>query len=149
MLTDITGDLFDPAHRFEAIGHGVNLHGVMGAGIAVRVRTEFPGIMLPYRVACRTGELTIGGFQAYEAPNGQVVYNLASQVDPGPDARYDAVEASVAGALADCTARGITRLALPQIGSDIGGLEWDNVHEILARLSDESGVDITAVTFAG
>lgn len=56
----------------------------MGAGIAKTISSRWPGIMGPYRDACRNGGLELGGMQRYEDPDGTVIYNLASQDQPGP-----------------------------------------------------------------
>lgn len=40
--SEIYGDLLDPIHGFQVIGHGVNLQGVMGAGIENRSKIDGP-----------------------------------------------------------------------------------------------------------
>ena len=150
MFSEITGDLFDPAHGFEAIGHGVNLKGVMGAGIAKTVSDRYPAIMEPYRRACRSGELALGGHQMWEAPDGLLVVNLATQQDLGRDARLWAVEQSVRSALDDLVGRGVSRFGVPQLGCGIGGLDWDAVSAVLeqeAVLWDD--IELVAVTWDG
>lgn len=149
MFTEITGDLFDPAHGFEAIGHGVNLKGVMGAGIAKTVRDRYPAIMEPYRRACRTGELHLGGYQVWEAPDGLLVVNLATQQDLGRDARLWAVADSVYSALDDLEGRGVRRFGVPQLGAGIGGLDWDDVRTWLEKASTDRDIELVAVTWAG
>lgn len=135
-LTQVSGDLLDPAWGFDAIGHGVNLHGIMGAGIAKTISARWPGVMGPYRTACRNGGLELGGWQHYKDPSGAVVYNLASQDQPGRNARLSAVRTSVEGAVTDCENRGYETLGLPQIGCGIGGLEWNDVRDVLVEIAD-------------
>lgn len=147
MFTEITGDLFDPAHGFDAVGHGVNMHGVMGAGIAKTISTRWPNIMAPYRHACRT-TLALGGYQRYVDEDGTVIYNMATQVNPGAEARISAVVAALGAVVTDCENRGYRTLGLPQIGCGIGGLDWTKVRgwmEYVAATSDT--VDIVAVTY--
>ncbi|MBX3285811.1 MAG: macro domain-containing protein [Acidimicrobiales bacterium] len=146
-MREIIGDLLDPAHGFGAIGHGVNLKGRMGAGIAATISARWPGILPPYVEACRSGELALGGFQRYEDPDGTVIYNLASQVQPGRDARLDAVESAVAAALVDCDERDAPTLALPQIGAGIGGLDWVEVRERLAAASIGHRCELVLVAY--
>ena len=139
-LREVTGNLLDRRNGLVAIGQGVNLRGVMGAGLAGQIRRLCPDIYLPYRTACRDGSLRLGGYHVYETPGGRLIYNLASQFEPGPDARLDAIGQSVTAALADCAARGIDRLGLPRIGSGIGRLDWRLVRRELARAAATSEV---------
>lgn len=147
MFTEITGDVFDPAHGFDAVGHGVNLKGVMGAGIAKTVSTRYPAIMEPYRRACSTGELALGGHQVWEAPDGLLIVNLATQQELGRDARLWAVADSVRSALDDLADRGVERFGVPQLGAGIGGLEWSTVRTCLQEVSVGHPVELVAVTW--
>jgi O-acetyl-ADP-ribose deacetylase (regulator of RNase III) len=147
MFTEITGDVFDPAHGFDAVGHGVNLKGVMGAGIAKTVSTRYPAIMEPYRQACSSGELALGGHQTWEAPDGLLIVNLATQDDLGRDARLWAVADSVRSALDDLEVRGARRFGVPQLGCGIGGLDWPRVRACLRDLAVGHPVELVAVTW--
>ena len=148
MFSEITGDVFDPAHGFDAVGHGVNLKGVMGAGIAKTVSTRYPAIMEPYRRACSTGELALGGHQVWEAPDGLLIVNLATQQELGRDARLWAVVSSIASALDDLEARGVRRFGVPQLGCGIGGLDWADVRDVLSSIGHERDhIELVAVTW--
>lgn len=81
------GDLFDS--EAAALGHGVNVDGLMGAGIAATFARTFPRLLLEYRAACRSEALQAGGMFPWRAPDGRWVYNLASQDRPGRRARLD------------------------------------------------------------
>ncbi len=127
------GDVFKTESAF--IGHGVNLHGVMGAGVARLVRENYPYAYELYKRACDEKSLELGSTQlCYSDDRG--ILNMATQVHPGPDARYDAVfDASMDAAvqIIEESAK-IDRspvLAIPQIGCGIGGLEWSKVQIVL------------------
>lgn len=154
MRIDTRGDLFavlddtDPA--VTAVGHGVNLCGVMGAGIAPLFARRFPGLLEGYRDACADGSLAIGGVHPHRHTDGRWVYNCATQVRPGRDARLDAIEAAVGAALAHAAAHGVTELLLPRIGAGIGGLGWDDVSGVLDGLAGlHDTVDVHVVTLPG
>lgn len=140
--TQMTGDLFELG--LPAIGHGCNTVGSMGAGIAREVRRRWPDCYREYAELCRAGRFTIGGFHAWEG-DGIVVYNLATQVRPGKDARLDAVRDAVTAALADARTRGIPRLGLPRVGAGIGGLDWSHVREVLLEVAADSPVELVVV----
>jgi O-acetyl-ADP-ribose deacetylase (regulator of RNase III) len=133
-MIEIHADLLDS--ELPAIGHGVNLRGVMGAGIAGQIRKRYPQLYIDYRA-----DLVSGGYTVFEAKN-QLIYNLASQVEPGANASLDLIDRSVASALWDVRCRELNVLGLPEIGCGIGGLVWDDVRFNLLQLEKWAGVQI-------
>lgn len=144
---EVEGDLFDPVWGFQAIGHGVNCMAVMGAGIAKQVAQKYPGVLRVYKDQCLAGNLKLGGYHGVMVSEDPlfIVFNLASQHLPGPNAEYQALTSAVGGALVDCAAMEISTLGLCQIGSGIGGLNWDVTSSILKTLVENTGVGITVV----
>ena len=97
-ITDQTGNIFTT--RAQAIGHGVNTKGVMGAGIAFSVRLMYPEVYLEYRELCESGELQPGDvYTALDENSGRYIVNLASQDAPGANARLEWLRASLSRAL--------------------------------------------------
>lgn len=143
------GDIFTTNAR--AIGHGVNLRGVMGAGIAAQFAKRFPDMLPGYRHACESGELYLGALMSWEVPSawGQSFYvlNIATQTDPGANADYKAVFDGVAQAVGWCGWMKFDTLALPRIGSGIGGLDEGIVESILLYHAQRTDVDIELWTY--
>lgn len=138
-VTERTGNLFDSTA--QALAHGVNTHGVMGAGIAAAFRAAHPAMYEAYRVECRSGRLSAGGMFAYHS-DGRWIYNVASQDRPGAHARLDWVASGVTAALVHAHRRGVDTLALPRIGCGIGGLTWPEVSTVVARCAADSPVAV-------
>jgi O-acetyl-ADP-ribose deacetylase (regulator of RNase III) len=132
-ITFITGDMFTTTQ--EAFGHGVNCQGVMGSGIAKLIKELFPGVLPAYQTALQTGKLKPGGMFPYQEPYGPIIFNLASQIKTGADARYELVAQSVLESFNFCERNRITGFALPRIGSDIGGLEWGNTVQVISDVA--------------
>jgi O-acetyl-ADP-ribose deacetylase (regulator of RNase III) len=144
MITHRTGDLF-ASTDLDALAHGCNCRGVMGAGIAVVFARRWPQMEQAYRQRCRAGQFTLGQCMAWQAPDGPMVYNLATQDRPGRHARLDAVVTSAEAMIEHARAHGIRRIGLPRIGAGIGGLRWDQVEQALATL-DSDGVELVVHT---
>ncbi|WP_432514290.1 macro domain-containing protein [Kineococcus sp. SYSU DK001] len=142
--THTTGDLF--ALDLPALAHGCNCRGSMAGGIARQFADRWPAMEQEYRRRCRAGEFTLGDVMPWVTGEGVVVYNLATQVERGADARLDAIEATVRTALADAAHRGLDRLGVPRLGAGIGGLAWADVREVLERAGRESAVELVVVT---
>lgn len=141
------GDLFTT--DAQAIGHGVNCAGLMGAGIAVKFREKFPEMYRYYLSLCQAGLLRPGSVYPYYTGDDVTVYNIASQASPGADARYPWLVTGVMKALESCETMGYDRLALPYIGAGIGGLDRDEVRKRLAECAEASPVDIELWDFKG
>jgi len=117
-----------------AFAHGVNIMGLMGGGIAHQVAVKYPMVESAYRDACKTRKLRIGGcFPVTTSRAGKpyLIYNLATQVEPGPHASLTSVDISVGRMVQDALDRGIDHIAMPRIGCGIGGLRWQDVMFIL------------------
>jgi O-acetyl-ADP-ribose deacetylase (regulator of RNase III) len=145
-----TGDIFTT--RARAIGHGVNTAGVMGAGIAVQFRDRFPDMYVKYRILCQEGHLTPGSTFVHTIPSAGgdlYVYNIASQNAPGPHAQLIWLRDGVRAALRNARENGVTLVALPRIGSGIGGLDEAQVEATLESLiAGFPGIDLELWTYA-
>jgi len=117
-----------------ALAHGVNIMGLMGGGIAYQIAREYPMVEVAYIAACKTRKLRIGGcFPVSTSKDDKpyVIYNLATQVEPGPCASLTAIDISVGRMVEHAKAHGIDHIAMPRIGCGIGGLRWQDVMFIL------------------
>jgi O-acetyl-ADP-ribose deacetylase (regulator of RNase III) len=128
------GDLFTT--DAQAMAHGCNLTGTMGAGIAKSFRNEYPAMYEIYREICMVGGFTPGTYYAYRAPDGKLIFNLFTQRYPGRDARCEWIESSLTKALNDHA--NLKSLALPQIGAGLGGLKWEDVQSTLERVASKT-----------
>jgi len=123
------GDLFGT--DAPALGHGVNCQGVMGSGIAVPFKERYPKNYNLYHAACSNKLLQPGEALVTQADGGPAIANIASQAQPGADARYDWAFSGFLDASLQLRALGLNRIAIPLIGCGIGGLEWPGVEYLL------------------
>lgn len=135
---EVTGNLFESLDKLDSIAHGVNCKGVMGAGIALEIKNRFRSTYLAYQQQCESLSLRPGMAYGYGESN-LVVWNLATQYIPGPDARLRWIAASVAKML-DYEEE--MTIGMPRIGCGIGGLQWPDVRTILKLLGDESSNEL-------
>lgn len=141
-----TGDLFSTTAG--AIGHGVNTKGVMGAGIALQFRKKFPAMFELYRDWCQEGDIEPADSMIwYDEPSNLLVCNIASQDLPGPHAKMEWLIPAVRVTLEHLEKLNIKTLALPRIGSGLGGLDETEVEAALTKLAESSTVDIELWTF--
>jgi O-acetyl-ADP-ribose deacetylase (regulator of RNase III) len=146
----VQGDLFDSPDR--AIGHGVNVFGMMGSGIALPMRKRFSLMHAIYVDDCLSGRLTPGRATVTRDTDtltfrDRLIVNIASQDQPGPSARYDWLAYGLDEALRKLTHLGETRLSLPKIGCGIGGLDWLAVEQII-RLVERAHPGFTITVYS-
>ena len=130
-----TGDLF--SSNLPALGHGVNLYGVMGSGIAPIIKARYPLVFAPYKKACDNKELTVGNMLPVLVDVNKWVFNLASQNQPGPNAQLGWLESSLTQSFIFAYQNNLEGFAIPRIGAGIGGLKWVDVIEIIERVGAE------------
>lgn len=131
-MIEINGDLF--TSDSTALGHGVNVEGLMGAGIAPYFARLFPQMYMDYRALCAAKLLHPGDVHVHTTLN-LTIYNIASQDRPGKHARLDWLLDGVDAALDHAQSVGHSVLAIPRIGCGIGGLQWLDVGRELESLS--------------
>jgi len=132
MIRDIQGDLFFHMGDYEAIAHGCNCRGLMGAGIAREVRRRWPhGMYRWYTCECTADNFMPGDIMPWFAPGLPILFNLATQDRPGAAAKTPWISQCFERLflLMDCM--DIATIAIPRIGCGIGGLNWENVKEAI------------------
>lgn len=124
------GDLFASGER--VIAHGCNCMGVMGAGVAKVVATKYPLAKRKYKAAVSAGVFNLGYAQfVLDEENDICIYNLATQKQPGKNATKWGVYLAFSNMYEHAAANNVTRIAIPKIGSGIGGMDWDDVVEMI------------------
>lgn len=147
MYSEHIGDIF--TSTADAIGHGVNCRGLMGAGIAKAVRAKMPDrFFADYQTLCTLydmqGDYSIG----VNDETGLTIVNLYTQIEPGANAEYRLLVAALTRFVAQNDSPlndahdYIKTLALPRIGCGIGGLDWKIVRQILRGFSEFIDIEV-------
>jgi len=132
----IAGDLFENAHHAQALAHGCNCQGTMGAGIAVGFRQRYPAMYAEYRRRCQAvpRQLNPGDVFLWKADDQPWVFNLATQEDyQRSRATTEAIERALQSMRAQADTAGIASIAMPRIGAGLGGLSWQQVRPLIER----------------
>lgn len=130
MLEIKKGNVF--SIKTDAIAHGANCIGEMGAGAALQFVHTYPSIFMPYAKACKElGPALLGTIQPIyiESANKWIV-NCFTQINKGKHAEYGAVSACFLRLDEFMLNHNLKTLSMPAIGCGFGGLKWVNVYSI-------------------
>lgn len=114
----------------EALVNTVNCVGVMGKGIALQFRDAFPENYKTYKAVCGRGELQPGVMLVHDLRrlhNPRYVINFPTKRHWRGKSRLEDIEAGLVALVAEVKKLGIRSIAIPPLGSGLGGLEWRQV----------------------
>jgi len=142
--------LGDVCHAEEQIiAHGCNMQGVMGAGVAKKIRAIFPEAYSDYRKSYLNDNLSLGKViftpvykqdfsEAYEI----IIANCITQryygrVENRQYVDYKAIQTCIRTIDEFCAANDIDSVAMPMIGCSHGGGDWNIISQIIESESYE------------
>lgn len=130
----------------EAIVNTVNCVGVMGRGIALQFKKAFPANFRAYALACDDGEVQPGRMFVFDTgafTNPRYIINFPTKRHWKGKSRIEDVESGLVALAKEVRERGIKSVAIPPLGSGLGGLDWDDVRpRIEAALRDVPDLDV-------
>jgi O-acetyl-ADP-ribose deacetylase (regulator of RNase III) len=133
----VSGDLFANRHNAQALAHGCNCQGSMGAGIAVGFRARYPEMYEEYRRRCKATprQFNVGDAWLWKADGRPWVFNLGTQEDYWRSrATYKAIESALTSMKTQADAEGVRTIAMPRVGAGYGGLSWNKVRAVTERV---------------
>lgn len=130
MIRYVQGDLF--ASQAQVLVNSVNCCGVMGAGIALEFKKRFPKMYRAYRRVCQKGELDIGRPFLWRGEDRWIL-NFPTKLHFVQSARLEYIERGLEWIVENYRQEGISSLAMPRLGTDLGRLPWPDVKTLLER----------------
>lgn len=134
MIEYKTGDLL--TEDVDAIVNTVNCVGVMGRGIALQFKKEFPDNFKAYAAACKHEEVRPGRMFVYETgelTNPRLIINFPTKRHWRGKSRMEDIESGLDALINVITKWNIQSIAIPPLGSDLGGLNWFQVRKKIEK----------------
>lgn len=120
----------------EALVNTVNCVGIMGRGIALQFRKAFPDNFKAYVAACRRREVQPGRmfiFETGQLTNPRYIINFPTKRHWKGKSRIGDIDAGLDALVKDILRLGIRSIAIPPLGSGLGGLNWSQVRPRIER----------------
>lgn len=145
MIEYTSGDILKS--EAEALVNTVNCVGIMGRGIALQFKKAFPDNFEAYAAACKRGEVVPGRMLVFETGRlvpPRFIINFPTKRHWRGKSRLADIETGLAALVDVIRERDIHSIALPPLGSGLGGLEWGDVRaRIEAALAELPAVHVT------
>ena len=128
MISYKTGNIL--SENTEAIVNTVNCVGIMGRGIALQFKNSFPENFKSYVAACKRQEVKPGKMFVFETgglTNPRYIINFPTKRHWRGKSRIEDIESGLVALVKEIQQRNIRSIAIPPLGSGLGGLEWDDV----------------------
>lgn len=145
MINLTTGDILNA--DAEALVNTVNCVGIMGRGIALQFKNAYPENFKAYATACDAGDVQPGRmfvFSTGRLTNPRYIINFPTKRHWRGKSRIEDIESGLKALAHEITSRKIRSIAIPPLGSGLGGLNWADVRPLIeAALKDIPDVEIT------
>jgi O-acetyl-ADP-ribose deacetylase (regulator of RNase III)/uncharacterized protein YwgA len=144
MIEYETGDILKA--DTEALVNTVNCVGVMGRGIALQFKRKFPANFAAYKIACDRKEVVPGRMFVFPTgllTNPKYIVNFPTKRHWRGPSKIEDIDAGLVALAHEIAERKIESIAIPPLGSGLGGLHWPHVKaRIVAVLGALTGVRI-------
>lgn len=120
--------------KTEVIVTSVTTAGAMAQGLSAQVAKAFPEVEEEYRQALEQGYLDIGKVWAVQPQGAQyivVLFPTSREVSRRSDIKY--IEEGLKALKEVVQGHGWQSIAMPKLGTGVGGLEWEQVKELIVK----------------
>lgn len=138
MIRYVEGDILES--QAEALVNTVNCVGIMGRGIALEFKEAFPENFKAYAAACKREEVQPGRMFVYETgelTGPRYIINFPTKVHWRGKSHIEYIESGLEALVAEVRKRDIRSIAIPPLGTGLGGLAWTEVRPLIDRAMAE------------
>lgn len=140
----LVGDIFHS--KSQTLVNTVNCVGIMGKGLALEFKKQFPDMFKEYEKKCKDGEVHLGRPYLFKHSMCQWILLFPTKEDWRSISKLSDIEQGLMYLKNHYKDWGITSLAVPPLGCGLGALDWRIVGPTLYR--HLNGLDIPVELFA-
>jgi O-acetyl-ADP-ribose deacetylase (regulator of RNase III) len=121
----------------EALVNTVNTVGIMGKGIALQFKNQYPNNYKLYKQACKLNEVKVGKMFVIEESSllggKKTIINFPTKTDWRKPSEYEYIELGLRDLVEIIKERKIKSVAIPPLGAGNGGLDWNRVKILMEK----------------
>jgi len=129
------------ATEADAIVNNINCVGVMGKGIALEFKNRFPKMFKEYRQRCLKHEVKIGKLDVYPEYKPMII-NFPTKVHWREKSQLGFIEEGLIYFAENYQNWHLKSVAFPQIGCANGGLNWQDVAQLMDKYLTPLKLDV-------
>lgn len=133
----------------QALVNTVNCVGVMGRGIALQFKNSFPANFKAYEAACARRAVQPGRMFVFETQtlgNPRFIVNFPTKRHWRGKSRMEDIDSGLNALAQEIRDRRIRSIAVPPLGSGLGGLDWAKVRPRIVNALRDIG-DLEVIIF--
>lgn len=120
----------------------VNCSGVMGAGIALEFKLRYPEMYQQYVEQCNNKKIKIGIPRIYEFSDRIWIMNFPTKGHWRFPSKMVWIEEGLKYFVQNYKKRNIESIAFPKLGTNNGGLNWDEVKILMEKYLDNLDINV-------
>lgn len=144
MMHFVTGNILDSSA--QALVNTVNTMGVMGKGIALQFKNQFPNNYKRYKERCAAKSLHVGELLVTEEESllggTKTIINFPTKTDWRLPSEYAYIAKGLDALKMLIEQKGIQSVAIPPLGAGNGGLDWQRVKKMILEALSDLDIDI-------
>ena len=140
MVKVLTGDILDS--KAQTLVNTVNCVGIMGKGIALEFKQQFPDMFNDYVERCNRNEVRLGKPYLFKRLTPPWILNFPTKGHWRSVSRIEDIVKGLKYLLQHYKEWGITSLAVPPLGCGQGQLEWKIVGPTLYRYLNQLNIPV-------
>lgn len=140
MITYFEGTVFNaPVKTFV---NTVNCAGVMGAGIALEFKLRYPEMYIEYVEKCKNKKIVLGKPSIYEYSDNLWIMNFPTKGNWRFPSKIQWIDQGLKYFAENYKKRNIESIAFPKLGTNNGGLSWDEVKVLMEKYLSNLDINI-------
>lgn len=150
MIKFTTGDILRA--EADALVNTVNCVGIMGRGIALQFKNMFPDNFGAYAAACSRKIVRPGKMFVFETGelSPRFIVNFPTKRHWKGKSRIEDIESGLVDLVSVVKQRSIKSIAIPALGSGLGGLDWNEVRPLIeSAMASLDNVNVTVYEPSG
>lgn len=140
MITYLKGTVFNAP--VKTIVNTVNCAGVMGAGIALEFKLRYPEMFNDYVEKCKNKKIILGRPSIYEYSDKLWIMNFPTKNHWKYPSKMQWIEQGLKYFAENYKMRNIESIAFPKLGTNNGGLLWDEVKILMEKYLNNLDMNI-------
>ena len=133
----------------EALVNTVNCVGVMGKGIALKFKKQYPNMFNSYRSVCYNKKLIPGHLHYFKEKN-KIIINFPTKNNWRNPSKIEYVKDGLISLIKLIKNLNLKSIAIPMLGCGNGGLDWKEVNTLIINTLTPSlrDTDLTVYIYA-